>query len=194
MSPFAFASDRALIVAMMIGTNHLLALGLAGVAALSACSGDPAGAGVEVIEGELADQIGLGELEAECDEPDDRDVGTEFTCTATTEDDEVVELNAVFDAEDEVFVYPTNILLDSEMSTVEAEAAQVLGAEIGVEVDPADIECPVETMVLGADGILDCTITDPATGDRFALTATFGDHVRDEGFQERNYAIGEEAI
>lgn len=49
-------------------------------------SESPENATEDVIEGELADQIGLGELTASCSKPSSEEVGSRFLCTADTED------------------------------------------------------------------------------------------------------------
>jgi len=41
------------------------------------------------------------------------------------------------------------------------------------------------------DGKLLCEITDSATGARYVLTATLGDFVLREGFEDRFYEIGD---
>ncbi len=81
-----------------------LLLTLATLFVVTACSGDISfsiggqsvdDAAVELIEGDLADQIGLGELTAACPEVPDAEVGTEFDCTATTADGAVIEIAGV---------------------------------------------------------------------------------------------------
>jgi hypothetical protein len=166
--------------------------GLAALAvAVAGCSStDAAGAAVGLIEGALSDQLGLGPLAADCDEPSASAAGEEFTCTGTTEDGAVIDFTAVFDADDEVFVYPTNIVVDS--SLFEAEGAETLGPEFGLEIDPAQIECPEEITVLDPAGRMFCTITDATTGGVFPMTVTLGGYIRDEGFDQRLYEVGEQ--
>ena len=147
-------------------------------------------AAVELIEGELADQVGLGPLTGECDEPTGTSTNDEFGCTGTPETGEVITFTAVFESDDEVFVYPTNLVVDS--SLFEAEAAQTLGPEFGIEIDPAQIECPEGTVVLDADGQMMCTITDAETGDVVPLVVTLGRYLRDQGYDERFYEVDDQ--
>ena len=72
--------------------------GLAGVLLLAAgCSTtEPDAAAVELIEGDLSEQIGLGALTGECDEPSTTSTGDEFACNGTTETGEVINFTAKF--------------------------------------------------------------------------------------------------
>lgn len=165
------------------------AVGLALV--VVACSTtEPDVAAVDLIEGDLTEQIGLGPLSGDCDDPTDTSTGDEFSCTGTTDDGEIIQFTAVFESDDEVFIYPTNLVVDS--SLFEAEAATTLGPELGIEIDPAQIECPEGTIVLDAEGQMPCTITDAETGGVFPLTVTLGGYLRDQGYEERFYEIGDQ--
>jgi hypothetical protein len=175
MSPRSATARRSLTVVALL--------------ALAACAGDPAETGVEVIEGELAEQIGLGPLDATCDEPEDPVAGEEFTCTATTEDDRTIDFVAVFEEDDTIFVYPTNVVTGDLMASVEVEAAERLGSEVGATIDPSDIDCADVNTILAPDGTFTCTITDTTTGEVGDLRVTFGDFDRDEGFRQRDYLI-----
>lgn len=160
------------------------------VVAAGCSTTDPVGSAVELIEGDLADQIGLGPLVGECDEPADTATGEEFSCTGITEDGAVIEFTAEFESDDELYVYPTNLVVDDRL--FEEEAAATLGPEFGIEIDPAQIECPEGMTVLDENDQMQCTITDAQTGAVFPLTVSFGDYIRDEGFDERFYEVGEQ--
>lgn len=167
---------------------------LSGAALLMACGGDAARSGETVIETELADQIGIGDLDATCDQPDDSEVGTEFRCTATTDDDRTVEFLGAFTAEDEIFVAPTNLLTQSEVTIVKDQAAAVLSPEVGVDIDPTWIACPTDDpLFLGGpvdEGVVECTITDPA-GGTYDLTVTLSEYVIQDGYQSLFAEIGD---
>ena len=172
-------------------TRTRLAVG--GVLALVgvSCSGDARETSEAVIERQISEQVDLGELEATCDEPERRQVGDTFPCTATTESGEVIQIVTTFEEDDRIFVLPTNVVLAADLALVEQKAAEVLSPEVGVTIDPADVECPDRSVVLGGDGRFFCEITDPESGTTFELIATFGDFVRDEGFRSRFYEIGD---
>ncbi|MEM1334884.1 MAG: hypothetical protein AAGG08_15650 [Actinomycetota bacterium] len=169
------------------------ALGAAGLF-IAACGGDAAASGETLIETELEEQIGLGELDASCDQPDDDEIGTEFRCTATTTDGALLEFLAEFTSETEIFMSPTNVLNQDEVTFVEGQAAAVLGPEVNAEIDPSQIECPTDDVViLGGpvdEGVLDCTITDP-DGTSFALTITLSNYVLREGYQDLFAQVGD---
>lgn len=173
----------------------LAILTVAGIGLLAACGGDAAQSGETLIETELAEQLGIGDLTASCDQPADSEIGTEFRCTATTEDDRVVEFLGVFTSEDEIFVSPTNVLTQNEMVTLREQAAAVLSPEVGVDIDPAWIECPADDpLFLGGgvdEGIVECIINDPQTGSRYDLTVTLSDYVPQQGYQNLFAAIGD---
>lgn len=149
----------------------------------------PESAGEELIEGDLSELLGLDLTDAECDEPAENEPGEEFSCTATAPEGATVTFDGIIESDDEIFVAASNVVLADEMTAVAEEAASVLGPEVGVEIDPADIECPTESTVLD-EGRLRCEIIDPATGDRYELTATLSGFVPREGFEERFYEIG----
>ncbi|MEM9610159.1 MAG: hypothetical protein AAGA99_22250 [Actinomycetota bacterium] len=172
-----------------LASRSRLAVLLGGLLLLAACSGDPAVSGASVIEGEIAGQIGLGDLEASCDEPTSEEVGSTFACTATTPDGRVIDFISEFDTEDEIFVYPTNVLADVELPLVEAEAAEVLSPEVGTTIDPSSIDCGEETVILDSEGVMTCVLTDESNGDRYELEATFTNHDREEGFFNRDYLV-----
>lgn len=158
---------------------------------VAACGGDARETATAVIETEIADQVDLGALTADCAEPDTREVGTTFDCTATTEAGDLIQLTVEFEEEDRIFVLPTNVLVGDDMPLVEAEAAEVLGGEIGVEIDPADVECGDESVVMDAQDQMTCTITDTSSGTTFELIVTLSEFVRDQGFQSRFYEVGD---
>ena len=85
---------------------------------LSACSANvefsiggqpPEDAAVDLIEGELSDDLGLA-MTGECDDVDDPEVGVSFECTGTTDDGRVVEFDATIDEEDHISVFSVNVV------------------------------------------------------------------------------------
>ena len=162
---------------------------LLGLVLLAACSGDPVASGESLIEDEIEAQIGLGELEAACEDPSSEEVGSTFGCTATTPAGDVIDFTVEFDSEDEIFVFPTNVVAAEELVLIEEEAAQVLSPEVGATIDPSDVDCGEVSIVLDDDGVMSCVITDSANGDRYELEATFTNHERGTGFFNRDYLI-----
>ncbi|MCP3936650.1 MAG: hypothetical protein GY708_14890 [Actinomycetia bacterium] len=155
----------------VLGLGFLLAL-------LAACSGSvefsiggdsPEEAATKVIEGDLADQLGLS-LAADCPDVEDPVDGDAFTCTATTEDGSIVHFDATIDeAAQEVSVVSTNTL---EASELERAIAEVTNDDLGSALTPGDIECGEGSVIVAVDdSVVECQIADPATGEHFALAA-----------------------
>lgn len=94
-------------------------------------------AAVELIEGDLAELIGLP-LVAECPEVVDPDVGTEFSCTATSNDGRVAGFDVLVDREDHIDVQTTNVItaesvpkfVDVIVSGIDEESG---GAQVAVD-------------------------------------------------------------
>ena len=162
--------------------------------ALASCSFStgttPENAGEEVIEGALSEQSGLVYVDAKCVAPAANEVGETFTCTAMTDDGVAVTFQGVVDPDDSIFVAPSNIIDADDMSTVETEAAGLLGEDIGVVIDPSDVDCPDETSVL-VDDQLRCVITDVSNNERYEMILTATDFVLREGYGNRFYEIGD---
>lgn len=171
-----------------------ITLGAACAVALASCSfstgTSPDEAAVKLIEGALSEQSGLVFVGAECNAPAANEVGETFTCTATTDDGAAVTFDGVVDPDDQIFVAPSNIISAEDMAIVKDEAAEVLGEDIGVTIDPDDVDCPDVTTVL-VDDRLRCEITDVATGDVYEMYLTATDFVLREGYGNRAYAVGD---
>jgi hypothetical protein len=154
---------------------------------LAACSAsvsfggaDAQDAAVVLIEGELADQAGLGSLDVECDEVDDPAVGDSFACTGTTGTGEVIRFAAEVTSEDGteadgVDVNSVNLLAPSNVPGLVDQAAQVLGEDVGIALTADDLVCPADAIVVQVDSTVACELTDPTNGDVFVATITFTD-------------------
>lgn len=170
---------------------HLFVIGAAASLLVAACGGSAAASGEAVIEDQLADEIGLGELDATCNEPDGLTEGETFTCTATTPDGETIELLGTMTSDDEFEIVTTNLLVASDVVVVREEGARVLSEEVGATILPEDIECPEGSIVLDDVGDFMCTITDTATGDVYELTVSTGGLEPGVGARELSFQIGD---
>ena len=162
-----------------------------GVLALAGCGSSAALSGERVIEGDLGDDIALGELDATCDEPDDLVEGETFTCTATTEDGQTLDFLGTMTSDDEFEIVTTNLLTAEDVVGLREDAAQVLSAEVGAEIVPADIECPEGNVVLDDADELLCAITDSTTGDVYDLVVSTGGLEPGVGARDLRYRIGD---
>lgn len=176
-----------------VSPARVSAVVLAAVGFLAACSGSAGTGGEGLIEGELADQIGLGELDAECEEPAEKAEGETFTCTATTEDGQTIEFLGTMTADDEIFVNTSNLLVASDIDAIREEGARVLSEEIPATIVADDIECP-EVVLLDDTGDFECEITDSATGTVFGLTVSTGGIEPGEGVRELFFQVSDEPL
>lgn len=148
---------------------------LAGGCSFSASvGGSPESAAEDLIEDELAGDLTLGEVEAECGEPPNDDEGSTFQCTSET-DRGLVRWEATIVDEDTVNVQSVNILVGSDVAALEGaavvEVEQVVGATLGTE----NFDCGGAPLVLGTDDELVCALTDPANGDVYDTTVFITD-------------------
>jgi hypothetical protein len=158
---------------------------------LASCSGSAASSGEVVIEGKLADEIGLGELEATCNEPEGLTEGETFTCVATTTDGETIEFIGTMTSADEFEVNTSNLLIASDIVAIQAEGALVLSEEIGATILPEDIDCGDGSVVLDDVGDMLCAITDTSTGDVYDLTVSTGGLEPGVGVRELSFRIAD---
>ena len=151
-----------------IGGSVLACLQLAG------CSLTPGGddrqfvtAAEEVIEGDLAGQIGFGPLDADCGDLDGAELvaGDSFPCSGVDEAGRVIRFEATIEAgEGAVVVRSVNLILARQVEAIEAAAAQQVMGETGVAVSAEDVDCG-STSILAVDGdTLDCRVRDPSDG------------------------------
>lgn len=146
---------------------------------LSACSfsfgGETAGeAAVGLIEGDFASTYDLPISDATCTEPPNEDVGTVFACQGDhqgTQVDFVVEI----DSEDHINVNSTNVLYPAMLEAVEATVIDSMNdqGDFGLTADAMD--CGDSAIVLGADQIFLCGLTEPGTTNVFDTTIRMND-------------------
>ena len=144
------------------------------VAAGCSTSIDYPGGATKLIEGELEEKVGLGELTATCgDVADDVKVGDTFVCTAETTDGDTVEFLATVAEDDKVNVDTTNLITADGMTVIENGAVSVLEQETGATIGEGALECGEGPRVIDvASETLDCVLTSPDTGDKYETTIT----------------------
>ena len=144
----------------------------------------PEDAAKGVIDGELTDQIGLGDMDTSCDSVDDPEVGTEFECQSITDGGQEIRWSVVVDEEDSIDVNSTNLIrADVWARFVEAGAgllAEQSGRPLGVE----DLDCGVGPIILPDDNIVECVLTPPGSGNTLEAFITVTDIATGEFFIE----------
>ncbi|MEM7274346.1 MAG: hypothetical protein AAF547_14780 [Actinomycetota bacterium] len=132
-------------------------------------------AGTELIEGQLADQIGLGALDAECTGAD-LEAGDTFTCTAQAGDLSPIRFIGTIDADgDGVNITSSNLLLAEQVEEVEAFSASLIAEQTAVPIGPEHFECADSSLVVENGDILDCVLTDPTDGTMYEAPVTIED-------------------
>lgn len=136
--------------------------------------GSPRSAAESAIEGDLAEDGGLGEVEATCDEPASDEVGEEFTCTSTS-DLGPLRWRVTIGEDDKVDVQSVNLVTAEGLDLLETEAVRLLEEQIGSEIGRDNLECGDGPIALDEDSSVLCAITDPASGDVYDATLTVSD-------------------
>jgi len=138
---------------------------------------------VGVIEGELADLIGLGPVMATCDSPPSTDLGTTFDCTGEVAG-QVATFTAVINGEDNVNVNTTNVILADQVQTFAVTAMRQLNESVGGSAPDEAMDCGDESIILPANNVFVCglglgadiydatiNITDPSDGSFTVVVA-----------------------
>jgi hypothetical protein len=160
----------------------------------SGCGGSAAKSGETVIEGPLADEIGLGELTATCSEPDDLEEGQTFGCTAETGDGRTITFEAVLTSDDEFDIVTSNLFTSDEVDSVAADAARALAEQVGTDIPVELFSCPEGVAILDDDDTFACEIEDPISGAIYELTVTATGWERGSGFSDVEYGVSDEPI
>lgn len=134
-------------------------------------------AGEALIEGDLASEIGLGPLQAECS-GDDLAAGDTFSCKATGNDPQAIDFIATINGEQNgVNIISTNLLLASQVEQVEAFAASLIEQRTSTVIGAENFDCADSSVVVAAGEVLDCRVTDPADGRVYEAPVTIDDLV-----------------
>ena len=131
----------------------------------------------DLIEGELADEIGQTGIEATCDKPVDTEPGTIFNCTSPSDLGEIRWVATVED-EESVYVITENLMTESDLVAMEEGAISAL-QDVGLQVTGEDIDCGSAPALLTAGDVLLCALTDQSNGDVYDTKLTITD--KEEG-------------
>jgi hypothetical protein len=136
---------------------------------------DPKLLAEQMIAGDLSSALGLGPLVGICNDPGPLAVGSAFSCTATTEVGDVVQIDGVVNSEGRIELATSNVVSDAALPSFEREAAATLNNSVGSNFTAESVDCGVGSIVLGSDFVLPCALMMPSSGDVFDLTLTITD-------------------
>lgn len=158
-------STRSAVRRRLAALAVLGAVAAGGGCSFSASSGDsPRAAAERLIEGDLAEQNELGKVTATCDEPADKEPGTTFECTSTSELGTIAWLTTI-EEDDKIGVKSVNLVTADALEELEAAAVGELEDQIGAEIGVENLECGDGPVILDDDGATLCALTDPASPD-----------------------------
>ena len=140
-------------------------LGAAAMLLVASCSASPTNykdAATKVIQGQLQQELAMGDLKASCEQPSSKDVGTTFACTADTPKGDTITLTAEIQKDKKVFVQTTNVLTADNLTDIEREAARILSEKVGQDLPAEAIDCGSQAIVAEAGKPFVCALSDPS--------------------------------
>ncbi len=151
------------------------------MALLTSCSGSsefsfgssssPDDAAVSLIEDDLGPQLGLGEVDAECNSPASSDVGTRFNCTADV-DGQIARFEALIDAEDHINVQSLNVVTADDIVQLDQAATALLEPQVGGGLGPDSLLCGDQSLILDDSREVSCAFVNPNDGLTYDATIT----------------------
>ena len=141
-------------------------LGAAAMLLVASCSASTTNyqeAATKVIEGQLQQELAIGDLTASCEEPSSEDVGTTFSCTADDPEGRHHPLHGGDRQKGKkVFVQTTNVLTADNLTEIESEAARILSEKVGQDLPAEAIDCGQQAIVAKAGEPFVCALSDPS--------------------------------
>jgi len=135
----------------------------------------PREAAEQLIAGPLATEVGLGPLVASCPEMTGGTAGDVFPCTAATETQRLVNVDATIMPSGQVELATTNVITGGALPSFEQAAVDALNATVSVSLTPDAMECGETSIVLADDRMMICALTDPQTQQIFDVSLTIDD-------------------
>jgi len=129
----------------------------------------------QLLANELASEVGLGKLQAQCDTPPPLAVGKTWGCTGTTSEGAVVQVQASVNGEGRIELLTTNLISELALPQFERDAASNLNNEVGSNLTANSISCGDAPLLLGADMQVDCVVSVPSTGVEYDMVMRITD-------------------
>lgn len=128
-----------------------------------------------LIRADVATMAGLGDLTPVCPDVSDASVGTEYDCTATTGDQQIVTIAAKIDELGRVTLATRNMITAAALPSFERAAVDALNATVGSQLEYDAIDCGSSPVVFGQDQVMVCALFDPHTEKTFDVSLTITD-------------------
>lgn len=136
----------------------------------------PAQAAEQLIAGPLAEQVGLGPLSPSCPDMTSATGGDVFPCTAATETDRLVNIDAAILPSGQVELSTTNVIVGSALPSFEQSAIDAINkVRPDANLATGAVECGDSSVVLPDDRMMICELTDPRTEQIFEVSLTVDD-------------------
>lgn len=136
----------------------------------------PTQAAEQLIAGPLAEQVGLGPLSPSCPDMTAAAGGDVFPCTAATETDRLVNVDAAILSTGQVELSTTNVILGSALPSFEQSAVDAINkVRPDANLESGAVECGDTSVVLPDDRMMICELTDPRTEQIFEVSLTVDD-------------------
>jgi hypothetical protein len=130
----------------------------------------------DLIRGDVAAQAGLGDLTPTCPEVGAVAVGTAWQCTALTEDQRVVTIDAVIGQSGQIELATTNMIAAPALPSFERAAVQALNNTVGSRLTDESIDCGDAPVVFPQEQrLMVCALFDPDTRQTYDITLTITD-------------------
>lgn len=169
-------------LAVIVGGALAVALTLTGCLDSGDGAGDggavltPTQAAEQLIVGPLAERVGLGPLTASCPEMTVAKSGDVFPCTAATEADRILNVDATILPSGHVELSTTNVILGSALASFEQSAVNAINkVRPDANLATGSVECGDVSVVLPDDRMMICQLTDPSTEQIFEVSLTVDD-------------------
>jgi len=149
----------------------------------SSAAGQPLSLADEMIVGDLAPTLGLGPLTSTCPDPGELAPDTTFVCSATTEEGQVIQVEAVVNAEGRLQLTTANVVSSAALPSFERGVAAMLNDSVGSNFTAESVDCGPTAVVLPPDLTMGCALVMPASGEVFDVTMTVTD------LDERHFSL-----
>ena len=117
-----------------------------------------------IIQGDIADLIGQGDLSPVCPEVQNPLPGTVFQCSANASENRIVYVNGLIENDGRVSLATSNVLIPNDLPVFEQAAVSWLDNRIEGVVPSTAVDCGTSSIILNANKVIRCRY-EPTPGD-----------------------------